>query len=165
MSQHLAVDAESIAPQYSAPSHQPHLHSLSVAITCPDDIYRLCHRQRGLKQEVLRVISLTDQYRVIRSTVVSRGTLGTFVTHPREVYRPAILAGAEAILLVHNHPNGDLRPSSADLALTQMLYRAGQILGIRLLDHVIVASSGYISLATMGEIPKDSLLSGEAVHR
>jgi len=129
----------------------------------PADVYARSGQQSRARQEILRVLLLTDQHRLIGARVVSRGTLSSFITHPREVYRPAILSSAAAIVLVHNHPNGDPTPSEADITLTMQLYEAGRVLGIRLLDHVVVASGGYCSLAAQGAIPEDPTNS-EGVH-
>ena len=150
---------------YRTSAAQP-LQLLSKKISSPDDVYLISERHARERQEVLRVILLTDQHRVIRSRVVSRGTLSSFIAHPREVYRPAVLAGAAAIVLVHNHPNGDPTPSQSDIALTQQLWNAGTVLGIRLLDHVIVASSGYCSLAAKGVLPETtSTPNAEGIHQ
>jgi len=70
--------------------------------------------------------------------MVSQGTLDTILVHPREVFRSAILGGAAAIIMVHNHPSGDPTPSEADIKVTRDLVRAGQLLKINLLDHVIL---------------------------
>lgn len=77
---------------------------------------------------------------------VSVGSLDRSLIHPREVFRPAIKDAAKAILLVHNHPSGDPTPSAADLNVTNRLEEAGKRLGIQLLDHVIVARQGTISI-------------------
>jgi DNA repair protein RadC len=71
----------------------------------------------------------------------------TALVHPREVFRPAVRLGAAALVLVHNHPSGDPSPSSEDVALTERLRQAGELLGIRVLDHVVIGQGGYASLA------------------
>ncbi len=73
------------------------------------------------------------------------GSLNANIVHPREVFRPAITRGAAAIILVHNHPSGDVTPSREDLNLTARLVEAGRLLGIEVLDHLIVAESRYLS--------------------
>jgi len=72
--------------------------------------------------------------------------------HPREVFRPAIMASAAAMILVHNHPSGDPEPSRDDFELTKRLVRAGELLGIPVLDHLIVVRSGFLSLKREGHL-------------
>ena len=79
------------------------------------------------------------------------GTLTASLVHPREVFRDAIRSAAAAIVLVHNHPSGDPSPSAEDRSVTERLRSAGALLGIRVLDHVIVADSGYFSFREAGE--------------
>jgi DNA repair protein RadC len=83
---------------------------------------------------------------VLRQELVSQGTLTASLVHPREVFRPALRESAAALVLVHNHPSGDPTPSREDREITERLMRAGEILGIPVLDHVVVAERGYCSL-------------------
>jgi DNA repair protein RadC len=83
---------------------------------------------------------------VIREVEISHGTLTASLVHPREVFRPALREGAAALVVVHNHPSGDPAPSAEDHQVTERLARAGELLGVRLLDHVVVAERGYRSL-------------------
>src|SRR5258707_90132 len=78
---------------------------------------------------------------------VSEGTLTTALVHPREVFAPAIRDRAAALILVHNHPSGDPTPSSEDVALTDRLRQVGEVVGIRVLDHVVVGQGRYVRLA------------------
>jgi DNA repair protein RadC len=87
---------------------------------------------------------------VLRLLVISVGTLTCSLVHPREVFRPAIRHGAVSLILIHNHPSGDPEPSADDLALTKRLVKAGELLGIDVLDHVILAGSNHLSLKTRG---------------
>lgn len=106
--------------------------------------------------ERFQVILLNTRRRLIRVEVVSQGTLDATLVHPREVFRAAIAANAGAIILVHNHPSGDPTPSEADIRITRDLIRAGQLLKIDVLDHVILgrAAAGqttdYVSLRELG---------------
>ena len=96
---------------------------------------------------------LSARNQVIRLQVVSVGSLNNSIVHPREVFRPAIAAGAASLILVHNHPSGDVEPSVDDVALTNRLVEAGSLLGIEVLDHVILGgngSSAYRSMKTAG---------------
>ena len=88
--------------------------------------------------------------RLLRPLLVTRGTLDASLVHPREVFRPAINDAAASIILVHNHPSGDPTASAEDRAVTSQLKRAGEIVGIEVLDHVIVGENRYVSFAESG---------------
>jgi DNA repair protein RadC len=128
-----------------------------AALRCPEDVFRrFAARLRRLAQERFVVVLLDGRHRVVGEEVVSQGTLTASLVHPREVFRPALRASAAALILVHNHPSGDPTPSAEDLAVTQRLARAGEILGVRVLDHVIVAERGYASLREQGALEASS---------
>jgi DNA repair protein RadC len=97
-------------------------------------------------QEEFHVVCLDTMHQVLSSHRTSVGTLDRSLIHPREVFRPAIKDAAKAILLVHNHPSGDPTPSTDDLTLTARLEEAGKTVGIQVLDHVVVARNGAISI-------------------
>lgn len=107
---------------------------------------------RDKKQEHFVCISLNGAHETIASRVVTVGLLDTNQVHPREVFSDPIGDRAAAILVAHNHPSGTLEPSSEDLALTRRLVKAGELLGIRLLDHLIVTADGYLSLQAEGRL-------------
>jgi DNA repair protein RadC len=90
--------------------------------------------------------TLDGRHRVLREVMASQGTLTASLVHPREVFRPALREAAAAVILVHNHPSGDPTPSREDREVTQRLVQVGEILGVPVLDHVIVAERGYVSL-------------------
>jgi DNA repair protein RadC len=96
------------------------------------------------------VIMLDRKNRIIGINTVSVGSLTASVVHPREVYKPAILANAAAIVCGHNHPSGDPAPSSEDRTITRRLVLAGEALGIRILDHIIIGEQGHFSFADEG---------------
>jgi DNA repair protein RadC len=106
--------------------------------------------------ERFHVLLLNTRRRLVRREAISQGTLDTILVHPREVFRPAIAANAAAVVLVHNHPSGDPTPSEADIRVTRDLVRAGQLLKIELLDHVILGRKtaerpkDYASLRELG---------------
>jgi proteasome lid subunit RPN8/RPN11 len=100
--------------------------------------------------ECLAVLLLNTRRRVKGHHMVSHGTLDTILVHPREVFRVAIVANAAVIVVAHNHPSGDPTPSEADIKVTRDLIRAGQLLRIEVLDHVIVGRPGHASLRSMG---------------
>lgn len=117
------------------------------AIGGPEDVYRHYYPHlRDAEHERFAVILLDGRHRVIRDAVISQGTLTASLVHPREVFRPALREGAAALVLAHNHPSGDPTPSGEDREVTQRLVKAGELLGIPVLDHVIVAEHGYRSL-------------------
>lgn len=90
--------------------------------------------------ECLYVLSLNTKNRIVGVTLASKGTLNASLIHPREVFRAAILNNSHAVILVHNHPSGDVEPSNADKQVTKVIADAGKIIGIELLDHVIMGT-------------------------
>ena len=102
--------------------------------------------------EQFGIVMLDTKHRVIRIKIVSVGSLDTTVVHPREVFREATSASAAAIVLFHNHPSGDPTPSPDDLALTTRMVNAGDIMGIDVVDHVILADQRYFSLVEAGRL-------------
>ncbi len=118
------------------------------------DLLREDNRQYEV--EVFQVLCLNTRRRLIRSEIISQGTLDTILVHPREVFKTAIGANASAILLAHNHPSGDPSPSEADIKVTRDLIRAGQLLKIEVLDHVILgrksqhSDQDWVSLRELG---------------
>ena len=115
-------------------------------------------REESRPQEVeqFRVVLLNTRRRLIGLETISQGTLDTLLVHPREVFKRAIAANASAVVLVHNHPSGDPTPSEADIKVTRDLLRAGQLLKIEVLDHVIIGrrtterQKDYVSLRELG---------------
>jgi DNA repair protein RadC len=107
---------------------------------------------RAKKQEHFVCISLNGASEVIESRVVTVGLLDANQVHPREVFSDPIGDRAAAILVAHNHPSGTLEPSPEDLALTRRIVKAGDLLGIRVLDHLIVTADGFLSLKEAGHL-------------
>jgi DNA repair protein RadC len=104
----------------------------------------------GLDREHFIVLGLDAKHCVIGINVVSIGSLCLTIVHPREVFKPLILMNAAAWLCAHNHPSGDVMPSEEDRALTKRLREAGELLGINLLDHLILANEHSYSFADQG---------------
>ena len=102
--------------------------------------------------EQFGIVMLDTKHRVIRVKIVSVGSLDSTVVHPREVFREAALASAAAIVLFHNHPSGDPTPSHDDFLLTTRMVNAGDVMGIDVIDHLILADQRYISLAESGRL-------------
>jgi DNA repair protein RadC len=120
-------------------------------IGSPEDVFRHFHaRLRDAQVEQFHVVLLDGRHRVMRSVLSSQGTLTASLVHPREVFRPALRDGAAAVVLVHNHPSGDPAPSPEDRELTRRLEQVGTLVGIPVLDHVIIACGGFVSLREEG---------------
>ena len=103
-------------------------------------------------REQFFVLLLDGRHRLKGRVRISLGTLNASLVHPREVFRQAIRESAAALILVHNHPSGDPAPSREDREVTRRLVEAGRVIGIRVIDHVVVAESGYYSFQAEGEI-------------
>lgn len=101
---------------------------------------------RGTEREHFFALLLDGRHRVQRRVIVGVGTLTCSLVHPREVFATAVREGAAAVVVAHNHPSGDPTPSGEDLEVTRRLVEAGQLLGIPLIDHVVVAAEGCVSL-------------------
>lgn len=101
-------------------------------------------------QECFVVFFLNAQHEVQGYEVVTRGIVDASLIHPREVFRCAILANASAVILVHNHPSGNPTPSREDKEVTKAIRKAGEVVGIPVLDHLIVGANGHTSLAEQG---------------
>lgn len=110
---------------------------------------------RRLRKESLRVILLDTRYHLIRVEEISLGSINESIAHPRDVFRPAIISSAHAVIVVHNHPSGDASPSQTDHSLTRRLVEAAELLQIKLLDHIIIGAlsagnPGYFSFKEAG---------------
>jgi DNA repair protein RadC len=105
-----------------------------------------------LEREQFVAVLLDGKNRILGFNIVSTGSLTAALVHPREVFKPAILASAAAIVLVHNHPSGDPEPSAEDRAITERLKQAGELVGIRVLDHVVIGEDSYRSFAELNLI-------------
>jgi DNA repair protein RadC len=110
---------------------------------------------RRLQKESLRVILLDTRYHLIRVEEVSLGSINESIAHPRDVFRPAVISSAYAVIVVHNHPSGDASPSQTDHSLTRRLAEAAELLQIKLLDHIIIGAPsentpGYFSFKEAG---------------
>lgn len=119
------------------------------------DVARLvAPRLRGLGVEVFLALLLDARNRVTCVIEVARGTATSAPVHPREVLGPAVRRGAAALIVAHNHPSGDPDPSEADHAVTRRLVQAGEVLGVPVLDHVIWADRGWVSLRAGSRWPR-----------
>lgn len=117
----------------------------SIAILTPRDVWNTLADIRSSKKEFFVVFYLDVQNQLIQKEIISIGTLTASIVHPREVFEPAIKYLAAQIIISHNHPSGECQPSDEDVELTTQLIKAGKILGIDLIDHVIVTKSSFYS--------------------
>ncbi|NUO09385.1 MAG: DNA repair protein RadC [Candidatus Brocadia sp.] len=121
---------------------------------CSNDIFRHFHEQlREKKQEVFLAVLLDNKNRIIKVEAdVTKGSLTSSIAHPREAFKAAIKESAASVIFVHNHPSGDPEPSKEDIQITQRLSEAGNIVGIKVLDHIIIGNGSFVSLKDKGII-------------
>ncbi len=121
-------------------------------VSTPEDVVALCSTQLlGLDREHFWALVLSTKNRLLRMVEVSVGSLNASIVHPRELFKEAVRMSAASVVVVHNHPSGDPTPSGADLQLTRRLAKAGEVLGIELLDHIVIGDGGaHVSMRTMG---------------
>ena len=105
---------------------------------------------RDLRREVFKVILLDGKNTIIKDVTVSEGSLTLSIVHPREAFVPAVRESAAAVIFVHNHPSGDVKPSQEDILLTRRLVQAGEVLGIQVLDHIVIGDGCHFSFRDNG---------------
>ena len=128
-------------------------YELPRAIGSPEEAYNAINTITNVQeeaQEVFGILILNTKNKIVAVHEVSRGTLNSSMVHPREVFKPAVLHNAAAIICFHNHPSGDTEPSRDDIEITNRLIEAGKIMGIEILDHIIVGDEEYVSLKERG---------------
>ena len=119
-------------------------------VRTPEDVFGLLRKELyAKKREHLYLLSLDSRNALISADLISIGTVNETLVHPREIYRQAILKNAVSVILVHNHPSGEPKPSAEDIVLTERVAKAGKEIGIALLDHVIVCDDVYASMKGM----------------
>ena len=117
-----------------------------IHLSCPQDVAELLMpRLRYAVKEQFIVILLNGKNKVIGTEIISEGSLSSSIVHPREVYASALLNHAAAIMVAHNHPSGDPKPSDEDREITSLLVRSGKVLGIPLVDHIVIGDGTYYS--------------------
>ncbi len=137
-----------LARRFSAEAFKP-----GAQFNSADDVFtRYRNRFLHSNKEHFLALLLDAKHILIRDITISTGSLTASIVHPREVFNPAVRESAAAIILAHNHPSGDPAPSREDIATTNRLVKAGQILGIDVLDHIIIGSNGYTSLRNAGHM-------------
>lgn len=124
------------------------------AVASSQDIFEQYRFKLGReKQESFHVAILDNRYRPMSLQMISRGLLDQTLVHPREVFAPALHLQAAAVILIHNHPSGDVQPSKQDLSITKRLCEVGKLVGIKVLDHVIISEESYFSFADENLLP------------
>ena len=124
-------------------------------LTSPNEVAKLAIdvlKMGQFAEEYMYLVALSTKNRINGLAEICHGILNNMLVHPREVYKYAISMNAAGIILIHNHPSGNPTPSIEDIEITRRLKEAGDLLGIQLLDHVIVADGGFVSLKERGII-------------
>jgi len=129
-----------------------HILKDSIRITGPKSVLPLISSIADKQQEHFVCISLNGANEVIENRTVTVGLLNKSQVHPREVFADVITDRAAGVILAHNHPSGELKPSDSDLKIQEQLAEAGKILGIKILDHIIISKNGYYSFQDQGLI-------------
>ena len=115
-------------------------------VNSPGDVYNIMHPDmKTLKKEIFKILLLNTKNNIIGEEMISMGSLNSSIVHPREVFTGAIRKSAASIVLVHNHPSGNPSPSREDMDITKRLAKVGEIVGIEVLDHIIVAGNEFFS--------------------
>jgi len=132
---------------YCSQSDPQIVRTIRPRLASAQDVFTALADLRAADKEHFVTFDLDVRHRIIARRIVHIGTLTGVEVHPREVFKPAIVNSAAAIIIAHNHPSGDPSPSRQDIELTQRLRETGTLVGIAILDHVVVAADGYVSFA------------------
>jgi len=132
-------------------------HDPRPILASPLDICRWVSSMASFSRECFRVLALNARRRLLRDILAATGSVDRCMVDVRDALAPAVAVRATYVVLVHNHPSGDPVPSEVDFAVTQRLVDAAAVLGLRVLDHVVVATEGYTSMASMGNLPEPQL--------
>jgi DNA repair protein RadC len=118
-----------------------------VRVSSPNEVAKLfVESMRHLKQECFRVLLLNIKNEIVAIEEVSVGNINSSIADSREVFRPAIRRGSASIILAHNHPSGNPEPSGADIEATKRLMDAGDILGVKVIDHIVIGDGNFVSM-------------------
>ena len=126
--------------------HRIYGNKSTKLIVSPKDVWLLMKDEIQKKKEYFIVFYLNTRNQIIQKEIISIGSLNASIAHPREVFEPAVRHHAGQIILSHNHPSGDCTPSHEDRETTKRLIKAGEILGIEVVDHVVVTKEGFVSM-------------------
>ena len=127
----------------------------TAVIKSPVEVYQAAKQLLALHEEPEEhfcIFCLNNKNKIVGVHTISIGSLNASIVHPREVFKAAMLNNASGIICLHNHPSGDPEPSREDIEITRRLVEAGEIIGIKVLDHVIIGEQGYISTKERGLI-------------
>jgi DNA repair protein RadC len=128
-----------------------HKWEVGQPLRSSEDVFRhFCDSLGNEKRELFYVVLLNNKNRKIREVKISEGSLTASLVHPREVYNPVIRESAAAVIFVHNHPSGDPAPSQEDIEITRRLKEVGDLMGVRVLDHVVIGLERYYSFSDKG---------------
>jgi len=122
----------------------------STRFSSSEDVFALFNFLKYETKEHFLALHLDSKNRILCLDRVSSGSLNASIVHPREVFKTTLLSSAAGILFIHNHPSGNPDPSKEDLEITTRLKQAGELLGLRVLDHIIIGDDRYVSLADQG---------------
>ena len=139
------IDAQTSEEAKTKALERIEVREAAPVVTMPIHVYERLKAYRNRQKEHFIVLMLSTQNEIVRQEVVSVGTLNSSLVHPREVFRSAILAGCSHVILSHNHPSGFTEASQEDITVTNRLVKAGKLLGIELVDHVVIGREGYYS--------------------
>lgn len=135
---------------------------LGDMVSCASDVNDvICKYLEGADREHFVVVALNTKNAVIGINTCHIGTLDMANIHPREVFKFALLSNAHSIIIAHNHPSGDISPSREDIALTNLLIEAGNIMCVKVLDHVIVGDGNYYSMQQHQSVDFGTLVKGK----
>jgi len=123
---------------------------LGTRFTAPSQVFETFSFLMRETKEMFLTLHLDGKNRIVCLDLVSIGSLNQSIVHPREVFKTACLSNAASLLLIHQHPTGDPSPSQEDIAITRRLREAGEIMGIKVLDHIIVGDGTYLSFVERG---------------
>ena len=136
----------------------------SVRLTETRMVFDACRDMAKLDREHFVVLHLDGKNRIIARETVSIGSLNQTIVHPREVFKAAVHNGSAAIICVHNHPTGDPTPSNDDIAITRRLREAGEIIGIKILDHIVIGQGNYLSFIEAGYMSGNHVCTASPTH-
>ncbi len=146
-----ANNNDAVTEPYTAVSKPPTENPRRGArLSCSEDVYQAMFDLKDADREHFVAFDLDARHRLIARRIVHIGTLTGVEAHPREIFRGAMINSAAAIILAHNHPSGNPDPSRQDIDITARLREVGDLCGISVLDHVVVATDGFVSLRERG---------------
>ncbi|MFW5703335.1 MAG: RadC family protein [Patescibacteria group bacterium] len=125
-------------------------HTSQRNVEKPEDCLPYLHSLSTKKKEYFAGLYLNARNQVVHQEVISIGTVNASLVHPREVFEPAVRCSAASVIIAHNHPSGDVEPSDADMKITQRIVKAGELMGIELIDHLIIAGQQWYSFKQHG---------------